>query len=454
MIKQNKKGLVLVVAMVLMVVLLASCGGGGGAAGGGSPAAPPAGGGSAPGGSPAAPPSGGGAAPATIKIGIPNPATGPLASFGIGTPWAEKLVVDFVNKDGGIYIKDYDKKIPIEIFTPDTESSDVKAGEVAKQLVTNNGVNMLIARHTPATALPVSQAAETLQVPFVSLECPVDPWLAGGPYQWGFHAFWTVNEVCDMYMAMWKQLGYGEGTVVGGIFPNDPDGIAWKPIFEKKLPENGFKLVSVTPEMDNQEWTNAINQFKSAGVKIVTGVPITPLFASFAQQCVQQGFNFDIATCGRAFLFPSDAEAMPKEIIPKLSCEVWWSPWHPWKSALTGTTCPELADAYTKETGQPWSAPMGYKYAGVEIAVDALTRAQSLDPKTIVDAIGATDLDTMVGHIKYDPTTRVAPTMIVGGQWTVVDDPAAKNGYRAEIKIVYNANHPEIPLNGTLQIPK
>ena len=449
MIRKPNKTLVAVIAVVFAVVLLAGCNGGGGA---------PAGGGGGGGDTPAttAPPSGGGgggAAPSSIKIGIPNPYTGGLAGFGIGTPWAETLVQDFINDQGGIYIEEYDTSLPIETFFVDTESDDTKAGEVTQQLITNNGVNLLIARHTPGTALPVSAMAENNGVPFVSLECPINPWLAGGPYEWGYHSFWYVEDNCNMFMDMWEELGFGEGTKVGGIFPNDPDGLAWQPIFEKQLPERGFELTALRTEMMQNDWTNVINEFKAANVEIITGVPITPDFANFAAAAVAQGLDFKLATMGRAFLFPSDAEANPKEIVPKLTNEVWWSPWHPWTSSLTGMTCAELAAAYEVETGQPWSAPMGYKYAGMEIAVDALTRAASLDPVKIRDAIGATDLDTMVGPIKYNPDNHVAETVIVGGQWRVVDDPSAPNGWRAEIEIVYNDTFPAIPKNGTLILP-
>ena len=438
---KNKKLFTIVLALVFSMVLFAGCGGGGGGA------APPSNGGSTP--APSAPSD----APATIKIGIPNPDTGSLAGFGIGTPWAELLVQDYVNNElGGIFIEEYGKSIPVECIFVNTESDDTKAGEVTQQLITNDGVNVLIARHTPGTALPVSAMAENMHVPFVSLECPVNPWLAGGPYEWGYHAFWYVENNCAMFMDMWEELGYGEGTVVGGIFPNDPDGLAWQPIFEKMLPERGFKLIAMRTEMMQNDWTNVINTFKQEGVQIVTGVPITPDFANFATAAVGQGFDFELATCGRAFLFPSDAEANPEEIIPKLSNEVWWSPWHPWVSDLTGITCQELADKWVAEVGQPWSPPKGYKYAGMEIAVDALIRAASLDPVKIRDAIAATDLNTIVGPIKYDQETHVAETVIVGGQWKVA-------GHRddgspiAEIEIVYNKTFPEIPLNGTLKIP-
>ena len=339
---KNKKLFIVVLTLVFAMVMFAGCGGGGGGA-----AAPPSDSGTTP--APSAPSD----APATIKIGIPNPDTGPLAGFGVGTPWAEMLVVDAINAEGGIYIEDYDKKIPIEAIFVNTESDATKATEVTYQLIDKDGVNLLIARHTPGTALPVSAAAESRAVPFVSLECPVNPWLAGGPYEWGFHAFWMVEDNCDMFMDMWEELGYGPGTIVGGIFPNDPDGLAWQPIFEQKLPERGYELIAMRTEMMQNDWTNVISEFKAAGVQIMTGVPITPDFANFSSASVSQGFNFEMATMGRAFLFPSDAEANPEAIIPRLTNEVWWSPWHPWTSSIDGITCADLADAYEQEFETP-----------------------------------------------------------------------------------------------------
>jgi len=432
MIKQNKKWLVVVLAIVLALAL-AACNGGG--------SAPPAGGGNTP-------PPAAGNAPEFIKIGVPNPTTGSLAAFGIGTPWAELLVEKAVNDAGGIYIEEFDAYIPIKTIFVDTESDATKAGEVTQQLITNEKVDILIARHTPGTALPVSAMAENMSVPCVSLECPVNPWLAGGPYEWVFHSFWTVEENCNMFMDMWEELGFGEGTVVGGLFPNDPDGLAWVEVFKKMLPERGFVYSDPgITEMMQADFTNVISQFKGDGVEIITGVLINPDFATFVTQASQQGFEYKLMTMGRAYLFPSDAEAVG-ELSEGLTNEVWWSPWHPWVSSIDGMTCQELADAYTAETGEPWSAPMGYKYAGMEIAVDALKRAASLDPVKIRDAIAATDLNTMIGPIKYDPVTHVAPTKIVGGQWTWI---AEEN--RADLEIVFNKPFPDVPLNGTLRLP-
>jgi len=440
---KNKRKFILVFTVALVVVLLAACGGGGGGGGGGTTT----------GDGPSAPATTPGNAPATIKIGIPNPYTGGLAPFGIGTPATELLVQDYVNNElGGVYIEEYDQNIPIECIFVDTQSSDTLAAELTQQLVTNDGVNVLVARHTPGTALPVSAMAENMGVPFVSLECPVDPWLAGGPYEWGFHSFWYVEDVCKIYMAIWEALGYGPGSVVGPIFPDDPDGNAWAPVFREMVTEAGYVYVDPGPtEMMAADWTNVINTFKQGGVQIITGIPITPDMALFCTQSIQQGFEFDFATTGRGTLFPAAMETFPEQLIDKFFGEVWWSPHHPWTSELTGMSSAELGAWWEDVVGEPWSQVIGFKYAGVEIAADALIRAASLDPVKIRDAIGDTDLETMIGHIKYDPETRVAQTKVVGGSWHVA-------GHRddgspiAEIDIVYNAPYPAVPLTGVLEL--
>ena len=430
----------LVIAIVFVFLIsLAACNGGGNS---GSSSSSGGGGSSSSGGSAPA------TAPSSIKVGVPNPTTGDIAVYGHGSPQVEQLVLDYVNNElGGIYIEEYDTKLPIEFIYIDTESSDTKAAEVTQQLVTNNDVNMIIARHTPQTALPVSMMAESLQVPFIAIESPVESWYNAGPYEWGRHSFWWTDQVSDLFIGMWEELGYGPGSVIGALWADDPDGNAWSPAFARKAPERGYTYIDPGPYKSMQsDWTSVINMFKEAGVEIIVGIPVTPDMASFSTQAIQQGFDFDFTTTGRGTLFPASVETFPEEVIPKLHGEIFWTPWHPWASDLTGWTSAQLGEWWETTMNEPWTQVVGYKYASAELAVDAFIRAASLEPAKIRDAIISADINTMVGHIKYDPETQVSTIPLVGGTWDVT-------GHRpdgspiAEFKVCYNKDFPEVPIN-------
>ena len=61
-----------------------------------------------------------------ILIGRPDPATGPLAAFSEPTPWGDNRAIEVINKDGGIYIKEFGRKLPVKIKLMDTESNPTK----------------------------------------------------------------------------------------------------------------------------------------------------------------------------------------------------------------------------------------------------------------------------------------------------------------------------------------
>ena len=82
-----------------------------------------------------------------ILIGHPNPSTGPLAGFGEASPWADDKAVAAINKKGGIFIKEYDKKVPVKVKVVDTESNPTKAAEIAAKLI-NVGVMAVILTST------------------------------------------------------------------------------------------------------------------------------------------------------------------------------------------------------------------------------------------------------------------------------------------------------------------
>ncbi|MBW2341409.1 MAG: ABC transporter substrate-binding protein, partial [Deltaproteobacteria bacterium] len=371
-----------------------------------------------------------------ILIGRPNPGTGPIASFGEGTPWVDDRVLKEINKDGGIYIKELGKKLPIKVKILDTESNPTKAGEIASRLILKDKVDLMVFYHTPDTVNPVSSMCERYKIPGISLDSPLEPWLEGGPYKWAFHAFWSVEkDIVPAYTGMWEKVETNK--VVGILMPNDPDGVSWSKVFKDVLPGMGYKKVIDLGRWPYglQDFSTHINRWKKERVEILLGNMIPPDFATAWRQCHRLGFVPKVATIGKAILFPAAVGALGGDLPNGLTTEVWWSAHHPFKSSLRGYSAKDLCDDWTKSTGKQELATLGYKYAGYEIAADVLRRAGSLDREKIRQAIAETDMDTIVGHIKYNKE-NYCRTPLVGGQWV------KGKKFPWEIRIVHNREHP------------
>ncbi len=382
-----------------------------------------------------------------IVIGHPNPSTGMLSDLGAVSPWADERAVAAVNRKGGIFVKELNKSLPVQVKLVDTQSDPDRAAKVATDLILNEKIDMMVVLHTPVTVNPVSKVCDKFHVPCVSMVVPLESWLSGGPYEWCYHAFWSVDSLSDLFVGMWDEYADKTTKVFGGLWPDDPDGKAWGESFTKKLVAKGYKVVD--PGRFRYwipDFTDMISRFKREKVEIMSGVLIPPDWANFWRQARQDGLLPKVATVCKAILCPGALNALPGNLPEGLTTEVWWSPNHPFRSSITGETSMELSEAWARETKNQWTMPLGYAYAGIEIALDALKRAGSLDKNKIREAVAQTDLTTIVGPIKFRKD-HCCETPLVVGQW----EPGGK--WPWDLGICYNKQHPEIKTTSKLVFP-
>ena len=385
-----------------------------------------------------------------IKIGHVSPKTGPLAGFGEADGFILGQVRDILNKglvsDGTTY--------KVEIISKDSQSSASRASEVAAELILGDKVNLIVASATPDTTNPVADQAEVNEVPCITTNCPWQPYFFGRKgdpakgFTWTYHFFWGLEDVIGAFLALWDELPTNK--VVGGLFPNDADGNAWgdaKLGLPPALAQAGYKLIDPGRyQVMNNDFTSQISAFKAAGCEIVTGNMIPPDFATFWSQAAQQGFKPKIVTIGKALLFPSVIDSLGQR-GDGLTSEIWWTPHHPYKSGLTGQSAKDLTDTYMKATNRPWTQPIGFQHAMFEVAIDVLKRTKDVnDPKSILDAIVATNYKSIVGPVQWtgQPVKNVTKTPLVAGQWQ------RKDG-KFDLIIAENKTAPDIPVGGKLR---
>lgn len=393
-----------------------------------------------------------------IKVGFVTPLTGPIALFGVPDQYCASRWVEFAKP--GLVCGD-GQNHPISIIVQDSQSDTNRAAQVAGDLINNSKVDVIMAASTPDTVNPVADQAEATGTPCFTNDAPWQDYFYGRGgktdvgFKWTYHMFWGLEDITGTFADMWSKLSTNK--VVGGMWPNDADGNSWSNAtdgFPGVLPKDGFKVIDPGRYQNGTEdFTSQIAQFKNGGVEILTGVPIPPDFANFWKQAAQQGLKPKIATVGKALLFPAAVEALGT-LGNLVSTEVWWTPRHPFKSSLTGETCQQIADDFTKRSGQQWTQPLLH-YGVFEVVVDALKRTKNVDSKDdIIAQIALTKMETLAGPVDFTapvqlgtkhPVKNVYRTPLVGGQWI------KGTAHPYELVVVDNVMAPEIKVEGALQ---
>lgn len=391
------------------------------------------------------------AANPTIRVGHVSPRTGPLAGFAE----ADDFVLDGIQAALSGGVENNGKTYAVEIISKDSQSNPNRAAEVAADLILGDEVDIIVAASTPDTTNPVADQAEINEVPCITTDCPWQPYFFGrngNPaegFDFTYHFFWGLEDVIGNFLDLWGSSGAAKN--IGGLFPNDADGNAWghpELGFPKPLADAGFTLTDPGRYQPlNDDFSNYISAFKDAGCEIITGNMIPPDFGTFWAQAAQQDFRPKVVTIGKALLFPSVIASLGDR-GDGLTSEIWWSPSHPFASSMTGDSAQALASGYTAATGRPWTQPIGFKHALFEVTKNVISRAADLDdPMSIVDAIKATNMSTIVGDVNWanGPVPNVTKTPLVAGQWQ-------KSGDSMDLVITNNAAAPNIPLGGELKL--
>lgn len=386
-----------------------------------------------------------------VKIGWVTMTTGVFAGLSEPDDFLLQQAKDtigegLVGADGKVH--------PITWVVKDSQSDSNRAAEVAGELITSDKPDIVFAGMTPVVNIPVGQQCEANGVPCLTYGCPMEPWffgMGGDPakgFNWAYNVFWSIADLNGVYIGLFESLPTNKK--VACLWANDPDGIATadeKTGFPSALQPAGYTWLNpglVTA--GTEDFSSVINQFKAEGCECLTALLNPPDFANFWKQAKQQGWVPKVTNIGRAILTRPDMDAVG-DIGNGLCNETWWERTHPFKSALTGLGCEDIVAAWEAKQNSPYSPALGLTGgAGFDVVTDVVKRTANLDdPASYVEAIKATDLQTIVGPVKFAGSAlpNCAATPLVGGQWI------GKTG-SWERKVVFNGSYPDIPTTGEI----
>lgn len=361
-----------------------------------------------------------------VTVGRVVPLTGPLASFGEGTPYVEQTAIDSVNARGGVVLDG--KRCRLELICADSGSRAEQAAEAARRLIAA-GVDVMIVSNTADTVSPVSAVCEREGIACISVDAPASAWIMGGPYQNSWHTFFDNEHEMLCFLEAWESIETNK--IIGLITANDGEGTEITTFIQNFAAAKGYQIVDPGRySIGSDDYSEFVDAFAREKCDIILGVMNTVDFSTFWRQCMAGDYRPKMCTVAKSCLFASDVEELG-ELANGLITEVWWTPEFPYFSSINGWSSTELAEDYLTnfDSGLTMApASVGYKHANVEILCDILRRAGSLELEAINTAAAATDLSTVVGHVAFNDD-HVSVMSCVTGQWVMNED----GTYRQEI---------------------
>jgi branched-chain amino acid transport system substrate-binding protein len=322
-----------------------------------------------------------------IKIGAMFALSGPAAHIGTPTKLVAEMVVDQINKAGGINGR------PLELIIGDTESDPAKAATIAKKFIHSDKVAAIIGPTTTGAGMQVKKIVEEAGIP--TFMCVGgDPVIMGGKFGPFTYVFKSPQRSSVAVKRLFTYMKEQKITKLGLLYASDSfgkDGAMW---LEKLAPDFGITLVakeSFGPK--DTDVTAQLTKIKNAGPQGIICWTIGPAGAIVAKNKAQLGLNLPLFQC----------HGLPDPKYIELAGKASEGDRMPSTKLMVAADLPDTdaqkkviqnfihlyTDVYHFDKQFPINTHSGYAWDAISIVADAMRKAGT-DPKALRAAIEGT----------------------------------------------------------------
>lgn len=359
-------------------------------------------------------------APEKIVFGNPIALSGMSSAGAMMTQIrAYDLWMETVNAAGGIYVKEYDKKIPVEIIRYDDKSDVGTTVKLTEKFLLDDKVHFILPPWGTASHFAIAPIVTKYKSPVVGITAssvklrelaPKVPYL-----------FIMLNQPAEMGAALvelCKELGVKNAAV---IHHTDLHGIEFAGNVVPQLAVTGIDVALYKSyPLGAKDLSTLLKNVKAIDVDALIAFSYPPETFLITEQAKTIGLNPKLfyATVGVAY--PSYRDKFGKETVEGIMGAGVWNPNLPYKGVR------EWYDRYVKRWGEEpdrWGTAGGY--ATVEVMQKAIEIAGTLDPEKVRDVIASEQFETVLGPVKFENQFNTFYPGQVGqwqnGEFEVVD---------------------------------
>ncbi len=331
--------------------------------------------------------------PATISIGAVIPLTGKYAAGGEQIKNGYQLAVDDINKAGGVSVGG--KKIPLQLTVLDDASDPTQTVQRLETLNTDNKVVAYLGGFGSDLHAAAAGVAEKNKIPYLGVAFALQKVHEQG-FKYLFSPFPKSPSLATSTFDMLDSLSPKPTKIA--IFAEKTDwGAELGGLWRDEAPKRGYTIVADEQYAPgSKDFSSVILPAKNAGAQVVLALPNPPDGLALIKQMKEVNFSPSVTV----FIRAADALSWGTNLGKDGNFVMNMPGWNP---AVKFAGVQQMVQEYQAKYGKSAEATSGPAYACVQILADAITRAGSLDRNKIRDAIAATNMNTVIGPVKFNP---------------------------------------------------
>jgi branched-chain amino acid transport system substrate-binding protein len=320
------------------------------------------------------------------------------------------LWVKDVNAAGGIYVKEYGKKLPVELKVYDDKSDIGTMTRLLEKLIVEEKVDFIFAPWSTAftfAAAPIANKHKYILMCNGAGAMKLMEFAAGLPYY-----FQTLNYAetqVPVLVDILKELGVKKVAI---IYQDDLHGVENSRAAVPALADSGIEVVmSESYPMGIKDLSPLLKKAKSLNADAFIGFSYPGEVMLVTGQAIALGINFKVFgfTVGPAFTF------YPGAFGPLTEGVIGGGAWN----EKTSPGAKEFAEHYKEVLGQPVTNYWGalYWYSALQHFQQAIEKAGTLNQEKIRDVMAKKKFKTALGPFWYDERRVFVNHPGEWGQW-------------------------------------
>jgi branched-chain amino acid transport system substrate-binding protein len=360
-------------------------------------------------------------------VGEINAMTGVISTQGLPVHAGIQYAIDEVNKQGGIDGRQ------VRLVTRDDESKPEQASAAAEELITREGAVALIGGYVDTLVGPVSEVAETNQVPYLAT-ASLDKRLVQRGYKYFFRLANLEGFAQAAAGAVTEVFGANNVAILHSVTPGATQ-TAQR--LQELLEAEGVKvsvMEKFTPGLS--DFTPLLTKVRDADAQVLISLGFTGDNVLMIRQLKEQNINIG----GFIAMFGASLRAPVFKLGEAANYTSSTAIWNPALGLVTPGAeeiSQRFAQGFKEATGKEAGGLTQHGYSAGLALLTAIRNVadagQPITPRNIRDALASIDIPTPLERIQFDESGesmhyKIAVVQIQGDGSVVIWPPAQATG--------------------------